>query len=265
MSDILIDIICGIIEVAGDMISESSKRKYRPNRRSSSNYPRTSKFNNTPTFNNYEDKPRESCLNVDRKRVYDTGKYLREQEALNKVNEEPTTIPKEKINVVHKEEPVIIEKADSFDEVSISSLVESPTLDFDTVSEIKEEELKEDTVVVEKPVRDNIVLLKCEILILSYLYTEDDGRISYSEKTKLQRHFKSYKGKLNSDDVISLKELMEIEPSLENIRAHISQNEMNDEEVDTVISFIKKYIGINKDYNKILSRVDASIKNEINF
>lgn len=110
----------------------------------------------------------------------------------------------------------------------------------------------------------NVNRVKLEVLLLSYIYIEDDGKISFSEKTKLKTHFKSFKDKLDEEDLESIQGLMVMEPSLDNIRAHVNQNEMDDAEVNDILDSIQTMCGMNKDYREIMRRIRASLQNTIN-
>ena len=111
----------------------------------------------------------------------------------------------------------------------------------------------------------NVNKVKLEILLLSYIYTEDDGKISFSEKTKIKNHFRSFKNKLDEEDLESVKELMIVEPSMNNIRSHINQNKMDDSEVTNTLATIQSICGVNKDYEVIIKRIRKNLQTSISY
>jgi hypothetical protein len=236
MSGILGEVIFALIEILGEVISdEVVGKRNRTGRNQNRNYSNS----NTPYQMNNQDP--NSFLHIGKSSVVQSNSY---------------TKPVERKHQPYVSSPV----KDEHKRIHVQPVVEQP--------------LKTDAVLVEpmeskvesKDVHLMLVnRVKLEILLLSYIYIEDDGKVSFSEKTKLKNHFRSFKNKLDEEDLEAVKELMLIEPSLHNIRAHVNQNEMNDIEVDVILDTIQSMCGMNKEYLYIMDRIRKSIKNTINY
>jgi hypothetical protein len=90
--------------------------------------------------------------------------------------------------------------------------------------------------------------LVLEVMFLTYVFHEDDGKINRKERKEIQNHFKKYKHNLNRNTLSKLEELESIDPSLLNIRAHISQNNIDEETVKEALRLIEMVSQNNSKY-----------------
>ncbi len=118
---------------------------------------------------------------------------------------------------------------------------------------------------VSKQMKFRVDHLKLEILILSYIYVEDDGKLSLSEKNKLKKHYKKDKSKLTKYDIEEICSLTALEPSLNNIRSHISQNDLTEEDVTLILKRIKKLIHSEEAYMTIFNRIENHLFEAIGY
>lgn len=182
-------------------------------------------------------------------------------------------------SVTRNSESVSVEENTVEKEVSLeknTKALSTPKVETVTV----QEEIKEDNVVEAKTIEKEIVetnntieedystfnvnRVTLEMLILVYVYTKDDGKVSFSEKAKIRDHFASYRFDLEAEELEEIKELIAMEPSLNNIRSHINQNNMKDKEVSYVLDCVEDLCGLNVDYRRIIKSIKESISNTIN-
>ncbi|AIO18700.1 hypothetical protein KQ51_00820 [Candidatus Izimaplasma bacterium HR1] len=101
--------------------------------------------------------------------------------------------------------------------------------------------------------------VKLEVLLLSYMFEEDDGRISRKEKKAIQKHYKTYASSLDKDDFEYIKDIKESDNSLINIRAYISQQNVTDSEITGSIRTLKECSKSGKQYYPIIERIEKTL------
>lgn len=104
-----------------------------------------------------------------------------------------------------------------------------------------------------------------ESMMLIYVYNEDDGKLSFKEKKEIKKHFSKYKNKLTQDDLERVKDLQNHDSSLTNLRAHISQNNLTENDVMKALDFIKRVSSDNSDYLQIHKRLYSGLLNSIGY
>lgn len=101
--------------------------------------------------------------------------------------------------------------------------------------------------------------VKLEILLLSYMFKEDDGRISGTEKRAIKKHFSKFKGALNTQDLKEIKAFDNMDKSLINIRAFISQNDVSEGDISDAIRTLKEIERDSNRYRSVISRIESSL------
>ena len=100
---------------------------------------------------------------------------------------------------------------------------------------------------------------KLEILLLGYMFEEDDGKISRKERKAIQNHYRKSSNSLDKEDIEYIKDLKDHDNSLINIRAFISQQDVTDTEITNSIRTIKEISKNNKKYDTIINRIENSL------
>ena len=101
--------------------------------------------------------------------------------------------------------------------------------------------------------------VKLEILLLSYMFKEDDGKISGSEKRAIKKHFSKFKGIFEEQDIRDIKRFDGIDKSLINIRAFISQNHVTEGDISDAIRTLKDIERGSNRYGSVISRIESSL------
>ena len=112
---------------------------------------------------------------------------------------------------------------------------------------------------------DPVNSLKLEILLLSYMFTEDDGKISGKEKKAIKKHFYKFKGLLSTFDINEIKSQSHNAQSLQNIRAFISQNNVSNTQIRNAINMLKDVDQEMNAYHSIITRIESSLLSNIGF
>lgn len=107
--------------------------------------------------------------------------------------------------------------------------------------------------------------IKLEVLLLSYLFHEDDGKISKIEKRNIKNHYKKYKYKLNSEDIKEIKEMGQLDKSLMNIRGYISQNSVTETDIENALKTTKEIAKDKKKYQSIVTRIENFLLDAIRY
>lgn len=100
--------------------------------------------------------------------------------------------------------------------------------------------------------------LKLEVLLLNYMFLEDDGKISFKENRAISNHFKKYKGKVSSSVLKSL-EKMTFEKSLDSIRNYILNNSISHDVIQTSINTLWIISSSKKRYYDIIKRIESTL------
>jgi len=115
-------------------------------------------------------------------------------------------------------------------------------------------------ITIEKKSRNTQVnQVKLEILLLSYMFKEDDGRISSKEKRAIKKHFSKFKGVLSEDDIKEIKQFESMDKSLINIRAFINQNQVTEGDISDSIRTLKEVERGSNHYSSVISRIESSL------
>ena len=105
-------------------------------------------------------------------------------------------------------------------------------------------------------------MAKLEVLLLNYLFFENDGKISFSEKRAIRKHFSSYKNKITDED---MNELSTLEcDSLSQARAFIHQQNIEIVDLHKAISTLNKISRNSKEYSQIIEDIERQIINNDN-
>ena len=93
-----------------------------------------------------------------------------------------------------------------------------------------------------------------EMLLLNYLFNEDDGKLSKAEKKVLKKHFSLYKNRISID---ARKDIIEIQKSittLKDISVFLYKNKIPRDLLEESLSTISK-IGNSDEYNSIIKDI----------
>jgi len=105
----------------------------------------------------------------------------------------------------------------------------------------------------------NAKQIKLEILLLNYMFQEDDGKISGKERRAIKNHYKDFIHKLSEEDVDYIKEIKHMDNSLLNIRSYISQQEVSDTDITNSIRTLKECNSDPKRYDSIINRIESAL------
>ena len=125
--------------------------------------------------------------------------------------------------------------------------------------EKKKPTLKPKITIEKKPRNTQVNQVKLEILLLSYMFKEDDGRISSKEKRAIKKHFSKFKGVLSEDDIKEIKQFESMDKSLINIRAFINQNQVTEGDISDSIRTLKEVERGSNRYSSVISRIESSL------
>ncbi len=101
--------------------------------------------------------------------------------------------------------------------------------------------------------------IKLEIMMLSYMFMEDDGKISGKEKKAIKKHFSKYRGLLTNEDVDEIKEISKLDKSLTNIRAFISSRNLRNTSITNAIRALKDIERGSNKYSSIIARIESAL------
>jgi|GEM_PF-3460399 len=105
----------------------------------------------------------------------------------------------------------------------------------------------------------NINDIKLEILLLNYMFNEDDGKISRKESKMIKDHFKKFKGVLKADDIKEISSFRNLDNSLMNIRAFISQNPVSEGCISKGINLLKHIDHKENRYHSVINRIESAL------
>ena len=109
------------------------------------------------------------------------------------------------------------------------------------------------------PVSATAKQVKLEILLLGYMFQEDDGKISGKEKRAIKKHYKTYQSKLTTEDVKDIKDMSGMDNSLMNIRGFLSQQNVSDSTITNSIRTLKEINREGDRYDSIINRIESSL------
>ena len=101
-------------------------------------------------------------------------------------------------------------------------------------------------------------ITKLSFLVLIYLYTQDDDKISGKEKRSIKKFLKKKASYLNQTDYNEITVFTDDLPNITYVMNYINSNEITDKAFNESISITKKIISYDKRYTGIL----ADLKNK---
>ena len=110
-----------------------------------------------------------------------------------------------------------------------------------------------------KPCFNNAKQIKLEVLLLSYMFQEDDGKITRKERKAIRNHYSKSVHLLTEEDVDYIKDIRHMDNSLLNIRSYISQQEVSETDITNSIRTIKECNSSPKKYDSIIQRIESSL------
>ena len=102
--------------------------------------------------------------------------------------------------------------------------------------------------------------IKLVFLLLTYLYTEDDGEISFRENKSIKRLLRKNGSFLNQEDFDEILQFTNSLPDYPFIMNYISKNKVTNKLVLESIQSVRKIIKRKKVYVEILSDLEKTIQ-----
>lgn len=112
--------------------------------------------------------------------------------------------------------------------------------------------------VAKQRMKERGIMAKLEILLLDYTFNEDDGKLSFSEKRAISKHFKTYKNKLTHEDIEKIGHIQQT--TLGTISSFIQSNQVNEETVNKALHTLQKICNYNERYNSIIKNIETTLK-----
>ena len=104
-----------------------------------------------------------------------------------------------------------------------------------------------------------IKTLKLSMVLLVFLYSTDDGKISVLEKRSFNKTIRSIDG-FSERDKKELTSLLDVLPNANYVFGYIRSNELSSAVVMAAIKFLKEDIGLNKQDVKLLNDFTSQYK-----
>ena len=102
-------------------------------------------------------------------------------------------------------------------------------------------------------------MLQFEILLFNHTFNEDDGKVSFSEKRALKKHFTRYRNRITPKDMEDIKKLSRIESSISEIKSYVYKAQLNNDMVRKGLNSLKKVCGKKERYSQIISYIEKSL------
>ncbi len=103
-------------------------------------------------------------------------------------------------------------------------------------------------------------MIKLVFLLLTYLYTEDDGEVSFFENRSIKRLLRKNGSFLDKEDYDEILQFTSILPDYPFVMNYISKNNVNNKLVMESIQSVRKIIKRKKVYLEILSDLEKTIQ-----
>jgi len=101
------------------------------------------------------------------------------------------------------------------------------------------------------------IFARLELLLLFYTFNEDDGRISFFERRKIVKHFKTYRNKISKNDSESLQTIGQ--SSINDISRLIQQENINKVDINKAIYTVRKICKKTENYNNIIKDLETRL------
>jgi len=99
---------------------------------------------------------------------------------------------------------------------------------------------------------------KLTFLILIYLYTQDDGEVSFHERRSIKKLIKKNESYLNQEDYDEIMLIVDELPDYQFVMDYISKNKVNSKLFLQSVDDVKRIIKKNKVYNELLSELKST-------
>lgn len=101
--------------------------------------------------------------------------------------------------------------------------------------------------------------IKLSLILLVYLYANDDGKISFSEKRSFKKVINSI-NELTFNDKREIMEILDKLPDKSYVMRYIRENELSDAVVLAAINFLRGKAKLNKKYISLLTDIERQYK-----
>ena len=108
-------------------------------------------------------------------------------------------------------------------------------------------------------ISSNLLQVKLEVLLLNYIFNEDDGMISFKEKRAIKKHYSSYKNRILKSDISYLKDISGIGNDFNDITKFIVNNKLSKSELLSAISTLKVICKNSSRYSSSISYIEGSL------
>ncbi|AIO18697.1 hypothetical protein KQ51_00817 [Candidatus Izimaplasma bacterium HR1] len=102
-------------------------------------------------------------------------------------------------------------------------------------------------------------LAKLEVLLLNYIFHEDDGRISFREKRAIGKHFSGYYKRITLADSDYIKNLSRTDNSFSDIKSFIFHDGVDDDTIKKAIHTLEKTCRKTKNYNSLIQYIKTNL------
>lgn len=102
-----------------------------------------------------------------------------------------------------------------------------------------------------------------ELMLLDYTFNEDDGKISWSERRAIKKHFSTYKNKISVDDLNALQEIQMT--SISDIQGFIITEKLDMLQINKALYTLKKICKKSEQYNQIIKSIESYLTNSIDY
>lgn len=229
MDDLIVGILELIIElivyaVDGDSYSRRKKKKYKSYKRSI-----------------YSSTPKSNILNSSSSQIFN------DRHSMTKTSYSYMQSEKD-FNKTYSKQVKEIEKVEK-EVIKTAPVLSNEPL---TKKEIKQE-IKHNT--KSKEVRFGVMMLK-------YVFFQDDLKISLGEVSKIKKFFSKNKDHLDIDDLMEIKNMLRISPDMEQVVLYFKNNELTQRQFNHSFNQVDKIIGDNPKYNYSLKSIRTKLMEE---
>ncbi len=111
--------------------------------------------------------------------------------------------------------------------------------------------------------KQRALMARLELMLLDYTFNEDDGKISWSERRALKKHFNTYKNKITDKDINVLQEIQVT--SISDIQGFIIKEKFDMLQINKALYTLKKICKKSEQYNQIIKSIESYITNSVDY
>lgn len=100
---------------------------------------------------------------------------------------------------------------------------------------------------------------KLEVLLLTYTFNEDDGKLSFFERRAIRKHFSLYDKKISPEAIADISHFDT--PTLGDITTFIENNKISKVDINKALFVLRKICKSTEKYNYIIKQVETILLN----